>query len=911
MYKEIQMFVKNKEDNITMGQGKFEDLTNIKFYKLTVLYRAADYIQPSGQHKRMWHCICECGKECDVRASDLKSGNTRSCGCFQQFSRGKSSFEDLQGKEFGRLTVLYRLPDHITTSGQHKLMWRCKCSCGNECDVYSALLRKGLKKSCGCLNLEETKRKADTRMKEWSEFKRRKAEEAAQKKIGQIELNLKRAEEAAAKKAKQSELKHQSSESKRPKQQEGNAKRKDYLEKNSLAIKYPQLLTEWDYAKNNIDPAQITAGSGQKVWWICTQSHSWEAQIHSRVAGSNCPYCSGRRPSKGINDFATRFPTIAAEWDYDKNKSLDPHDVMAHTSQKVYWKCSKGHSWQASIGSRARGNGCPICCNKTVLKGYNDLFTTNPELKSEWDYDKNIIDPTQITAGSGKKAYWVCPLGHSYDASISTRTSQKCGCPYCSVPAKRVLKGFNDLESLYPDIAKEWHPTQNGTLTPDSVLCGSAKKVWWICKLGHEYLQSINYKVKGGGCPYCSHQKLLAGFNDFATEHPELLKEWDYNKNTIKPTEIASQTHTKVWWKCPFGHSYQASMYSRCGNSHTGCPICIKENHTSFAEQALYYYIKKAFPDAVNSDKTAIGIELDIYIPSLKIALEYDGLNWHKNNAYELHKNKKCKENGILLIRIREEGLCLYDDCYCIVRHNIRSESSLTEVIKNTLYDIDKIEHVDVDVNRDVSKIYSSYIVTRKAQNLENTYPELAKEWHPTKNGNITAEMVSPMSNKKVWWLGKCGHEWLMSVQDRTHQNCECPICNGKRVLKGFNDLETWCKNNDMEYLLEEWAYDENDILPSEVSKSSDKIVYWKCRICSHTWKIKIDSRTRMKSGCPNCNNLKASLKYSKPVKCLETGEIYNNAKKAAEVYGVTESAIKQCAQGRTKSSAGYHWKFV
>ena len=105
-----------------MSQGKFEDLSGKRFGMLTVLYRAADYIQPSGQHKRMWHCRCDCGKESDIRASDLKSGNTRSCGCFQQSSRGQSTFDDLTGKEFGRLIVLYRIPDHVTPSGQKQRM---------------------------------------------------------------------------------------------------------------------------------------------------------------------------------------------------------------------------------------------------------------------------------------------------------------------------------------------------------------------------------------------------------------------------------------------------------------------------------------------------------------------------------------------------------------------------------------------------------------------------------------------------------------------------------------------------------------------------------------------------------------------------------------------------------------------
>lgn len=138
--------------------GKFEDLTGKQFGKLTVIYRAEDYIQPSGQHKRMWHCKCACGNECDVRAADLKTGNTKSCGCFQQSSRGQSSFEDLTGKEFGRFTVLFRLPNHETPSGQKQRMWRCKCKCGNECDVYATQLKNG-KKSCGCIALEERRKK--------------------------------------------------------------------------------------------------------------------------------------------------------------------------------------------------------------------------------------------------------------------------------------------------------------------------------------------------------------------------------------------------------------------------------------------------------------------------------------------------------------------------------------------------------------------------------------------------------------------------------------------------------------------------------------------------------------------------------------------------------------------------------
>lgn len=110
------------------------------------------------------------------------------------------------------------------------------------------------------------------------------------------------------------------------------------------------------------------------------------------------------------------------------------------------------------------------------------------------------------------------------------------------------------------------------------------------------------------------------------------------------PTQIGVGTHEKIWWKCPFGHSYQTYPSNRCGKQHTGCPICDKENHTSFPEQAVLYYIKKYYPDAINSDKERIGMELDIYIPQLDIAIEYDGKTWHNNNSYEIKKNIVCKE---------------------------------------------------------------------------------------------------------------------------------------------------------------------------------------------------------------------------------------------------------------------------
>lgn len=609
------------------------------------------------------------------------------------------------------------------------------------------------------------------------------------------------------------------------------------------------------------------------------------------------------------NSLAVKCPELIREWNIEKNGDLTPHDVTTGSNRKVWWICNRGHEWLAVVGSRVRGNGCPYCSNQLVLKGYNDLCTTHPELINEWDWDKNILDPSQVLAGSKRMAWWKCSLGHSYDMRISTRSSQKCGCPYCSIPAKRVLKGFNDLQTRYPELAKEWHPSKNGELTPDSVLCGSARKVWWIGICGHEFNQSIANRVHGGNCPYCSHQKLLKGYNDFATTHPSLLNEWDYDKNTFLPSQIGVGSHRKVWWKCPFGHSYQAYPSNRCGISHSGCPICDKENHTSFPEQALLYYIQKYYPDAENSNRTAIGMELDIYIPSLRIAIEYDGANWHKDNFLELKKNRTCQEMNIQLIRIREKGLELYDDCFCILREDNKSELSLSYVIRQVLKAINKTITMDVDVRRDSAVIYSSYILTRKKKSLKSLYPDIASEWHPSKNGDLTSEMVAPKTEKKVWWLGQCGHEWLMAVQQRTYQNCGCPICAGKRILSGTNDLLSKYPS-----ICEEWDYKKNaeeGLFPNKVAPHSDKKAWWICKRCGKSWKSKIDGRTRMNAGCPYCKNYKISVSKYKKVKCIETGVVYESIIAAAQHTGVNKQCISNCCRGVQYKAGGLHWKFV
>lgn len=266
------------------------------------------------------------------------------------------------------------------------------------------------------------------------------------------------------------------------------------------------LLKEWNTEKNGNDqPWTFSFGSHRKVWWKCEHGHEWQAEIKSRVQGSGCPVCSDRIVIAGVNDLQTTHPAVASEWHPVKNGDVSPNAISAGTSRKYWWKCEHGHEWFAAVSTRTRGSGCPICAGKRVVEGFNDFASLFPELAKEWITEKNLpLTPETVMPYSNKRVWWRCEKGHEWQAYISARTSSSSGCPYCT--GRMVLAGFNDLATLYPEIAAEWHPTKNGELTPSMVTAGSRKRVWWRCAEGHEWRAIICSRTgkKKHGCPVCN-----------------------------------------------------------------------------------------------------------------------------------------------------------------------------------------------------------------------------------------------------------------------------------------------------------------------------------------------------------------------------------------------------------------------
>lgn len=166
-------------------------------------------------------------------------------------------------------------------------------------------------------------------------------------------------------------------------------------------------------------------------------------------------------------------------------------------------------------------------------------FVADSDLIKEWDWKENNklnLNPYLLTIASHKKAHWVCKKGHKWIASINHRGIGETKCPYCS--NKKVLVGFNDFESQFPELMKEWNWEENNKIKifPNEIFWGSGKKVHWICSNGHKWITSIRHRtLRGTNCPYCSNKKILSGYNDLKSQRPDLMKEWDYEKNVLDP----------------------------------------------------------------------------------------------------------------------------------------------------------------------------------------------------------------------------------------------------------------------------------------------------------------------------------------------------------------------------------------
>ena len=355
-----------------------------------------------------------------------------------------------------------------------------------------------------------------------------------------------------------------------------------------------------------------------------------------------------------------------------------------------------------------------------------------------------------------------------------------------------MAKSKKSLAETHPELAKEWHPTKNESMTPDDVTPGSTKQAWWKCDKGddHEWASNVKDRARGRNCPICSGRKVVES-NCLYTVSPEIAKDWHPTLNgKLTPHDFTANSHKKVWWKCSKGddHEWESRIADR---RKVKCPVCTGRKIVySNSIESTHPEIAKQWHPTMNGNLKAS----EVIRGSLRKV-------WWKCDKGDDHE----WETSILT---RTSG----SNCPVCSGKKVAKSNSLAAV-----------------------------------------NPELAEQWHPKLNKELTPSDVVAGSDKKVWW--KCDegddHEWESSVANRTKGN-GCPVCINRKLTR----------NNSLEFsnieLSKEWHPTLNKgITPSDFIAGSNKKVWWQCPEGSdHVWKSEIKSRNEG-AGCPICSGKK------------------------------------------------------
>jgi len=407
----------------------------------------------------------------------------------------------------------------------------------------------------------------------------------------------------------------------------------------------------------------------------------------------------------------SEFPELAMEFHPTLNKPLKAADFSSASQEPVWWLGQCGHTWQQRIYLRTTRNyGCAFCSGKVVLAGFNDLASQYPKLAKQWDPARNSLTPNAVSPGSGKKFFWICEKGHSYQASVTERVRRikkgfDSACPVCL--NRKIVPGVNGLAISFPELLREWDNEKN-FLNPAELPPGLKRKVWWICPLGHSYDMSPFHRTTGKqNGPNCAGKRIVVGHNDLGTISPEIAKSWDSAKNPqhMSPERLTAKARGKYWWRCNLNHSFQATVAHRTEGK--GCPYCA-------------------------------GLRLLTGFNDLSTLRPELAKSWSSKN--ELSADQVVNGSGKRFLWMCELG---------------HEWSAAPIWVKGC-------------------PVCANTVVLTGFNDLKSVNPILASEWHPTRNTTSPDEVIAG-SGKKYWWLCQFGHAWSARPSDRKRTGC--PRC--------------------------------------------------------------------------------------------------------------------------------------
>lgn len=329
-------------------------------------------------------------------------------------------------------------------------------------------------------------------------------------------------------------------------------------------------------------------------------------------------------------------------------------------------------------------------------------------LEKEWDYVKNEKKFSECTKGCHYKAWWthICKCGekHEWQQVFKSRVAGR-NCPYCANVPKKLCK-CKSLEYLYPEVAKEWHPTKN-IKKPNEVFSQGSLKAWWLCNKSkcehkHEWQAGIHERTSlGQGCPKCSNRSICICYSLYML-FPEIAKEWHPTKNKILENKgvniknVTAKSNKNIWWLCPKGHEWQSNIADRTrkDNRQLVCKIC---NHNiSYGEREitkLLNNLKIDYKTQYYIKAEGIGLKIDFYLTEYNKAIEFDGDLHFRNTEFfggikkfertkylDILKTQYCANNNIHLLRIYWKDV---DDIEILIKDFIHNNIGTTWYSKN------------------------------------------------------------------------------------------------------------------------------------------------------------------------------------------------------------------------------------
>ena len=462
------------------------------------------------------------------------------------------------------------------------------------------------------------------------------------------------------------------------------------------------------------------------------------------------------------------------------------------------------------------------------------MKVTNEDFLQRLSNKNPSIEPLEHYKGSHVNILCRCKVcGYEWKVRPGNLLSGK-GCPMCAIERNALQQTKTQAEFLSE------LQVANPAVEPLELYKGSNRKILFRCrKCGLEWSAKPSHILNGHGCPLCG--------GSIQKENITFLEQLSKINPTIQPLELYKNARTKILCRCGLcKHEWYATPDKLLHGNN--CPLCDKRNKSSFPEQAIFYYLKKVFPDAVNRFCLPnTRMEIDVFLPGVKVGIEYDGVFWHESKTVqELKKYSICKENGIILYRVRESSKHterIADGTF--IRSKPYNYETLDSVLKELFFNMGLT--IEVDTFADALNIRELYYTSLLKSSLSILYPEIAKEWHPDKNRAITPDMVTYGSNEKVWWrCSKCQNEWRAAIVSRTVRGRGCPVCGRIQIAMKLK------KKN--EVFVEQLRTVNPNLEPLEEYKLTHENILLRCKICGHEWRAAPANLLRGR-GCPMCSH--------------------------------------------------------